>query len=161
MPLVAVCRLYAHAKQERSRMQAVRYFDVPIVDDSLLGEQAPPNVDGQQHPPQRPSQVQAQAQQRRTISVALEKLSRAVDGTRFNEHTECSICLLDFGEADKVTPLPCDNRHYFHTDCIKTWARTKSHCPLCQKAFTRQQLEDCNRRFSIDFRKRNPQQVEP
>ena len=84
------------------------------------------------------------------MSVALEKLSRAIDGTRFNEHLECSICLGDFVSEDHVTPLPCDARHYFHTACIKDWARRKLHCPLCQKPFTRAQLEDFNRRFSID-----------
>ena len=77
-------------------------------------------------------------------------MSRAIDGTRFNEHLECSICLGDFGPDDHVTPLPCDVRHYFHTDCIKEWAQVKLFCPLCQKAFTRGQLEDFNRRFSID-----------
>ena len=53
------------------------------------------------------------------MSLALDKLSRNMDGIRFNEHVECSICLLEFTEKDLVTPLPCDPRHYFHTDCIK------------------------------------------
>ena len=34
------------------------------------------------------------------MSMALSKLSRVMDGTRFNEHLECSICLLDFDEED-------------------------------------------------------------
>ena len=70
--------------------------------------------------------------------MALSKLSRVMDGTRFNEHLECSICLLDFEESDHVTPLPCDSRHYFHTACIKQWANQKLHCPLCQQPFTRE-----------------------
>ena len=68
----------------------------------------------------------------RTMSTALSKLSRVMDGTRFKEHTECSIGLLDFDEKDEVTPLPCDSRHYFHTACITQWAHMKLHCPLCQ-----------------------------
>ena len=87
----------------------------------------------------------------RTMSLALSNLSRVMDGTRFNEHIECSICLLDFEEADHVTPLPCDKRHYFHTDCIKQWARMKLHCPLCTKPFTRQELDDLNKRFSVSI----------
>ena len=83
------------------------------------------------------------------MSLALQKLSRVVDGTRFNEHTECSICLLDFGRSDHVTPLPCDHRHYFHTDCIKQWARQKLHCPLCNKPFTMAEINEHNLRFSI------------
>ena len=77
-----------------------------------------------------------------------------MNGDRFNEHIECSICLLDFEEFDKVTPLPCDSRHYFHTDCIKQWARMKLHCPLCQKTFTHAQLEECNNRLSISYKKK-------
>ena len=86
------------------------------------------------------------------MSLALEKLSRAMNGDRFNEHIECSICLLDYEETDKVTPLPCDSRHYFHTACIKQWARMKLHCPLCQKTFTHAQLEECNNRLSISYK---------
>jgi hypothetical protein len=36
----------------------------------------------------------------------------------FNENKSCVICLEDFKEDSEVTPLPCDMRHYFHTECI-------------------------------------------
>jgi len=26
-----------------------------------------------------------------------------------------------FNEDDTVTPLPCDNKHYFHSECIVSW----------------------------------------
>jgi hypothetical protein len=36
---------------------------------------------------------------------------------------ECAICLGGFLDAEKqpimATPLPCDLRHVFHTDCIR------------------------------------------
>lgn len=44
---------------------------------------------------------------------------------RFN--VECSICLDEFQENPEnpkkrmVTPLPCNVRHVFHTECIKSW----------------------------------------
>lgn len=48
----------------------------------------------------------------------LEKISRAFDPFKFSDHTECTICLVDFESKDMVTALPCDVRHYFHTECI-------------------------------------------
>ena len=77
----------------------------------------------------------------RSMSIALERMSRIKDAQRFNEHTECIICLADFTDTDMVTPLPCDKRHFFHTKCIKEWARQKQHCPLCNVRFTRDQLD--------------------
>ena len=51
-----------------------------------------------------------------------------------SQHTEdmaqCSICLVNFKENEIVRRLPC--KHYFHTDCICTWLRQKSTCPVCR-----------------------------
>ena len=33
----------------------------------------------------------------------------------------CAICLQDFQENDEIIPLPCDDKHYFHTKCIMEW----------------------------------------
>lgn len=74
-------------------------------------------------------------------------MSRRLDH-RFTEHKECSICLGDFKEGNRVTPLPCDSRHYFHTECIKEWAKHRVYCPLCNKKFTAKQLTSLNRRFT-------------
>ncbi len=27
---------------------------------------------------------------------------------------QCAICLMDFEKDDEITPLPCDEKHYFH-----------------------------------------------
>ena len=78
-------------------------------------------------------------------------MSRPLDH-RFREHTECSICLADFEQGERVSPLPCDGRHYFHTECIKEWATQRMFCPLCNKPFTPQQLNALNRRFTQNFR---------
>lgn len=47
---------------------------------------------------------------------------------------ECPICMVDFIEGQSiVTPLPCNTKHVYHTDCIKSWFKTKNSCPLCNK----------------------------
>mmetsp|Transcript_9690 Transcript_9690/g.13236 ORF Transcript_9690/g.13236 Transcript_9690/m.13236 type:complete len:94 (+) Transcript_9690:532-813(+) len=82
---------------------------------------------------------------------AFERMSRPLD-KRFNDHNECAICLSDFVAGEKVSPLPCDKRHYFHTECIKEWAAQKVYCPLCNAKFTPTQLVQFHERFSQDFR---------
>mmetsp|Transcript_19902 Transcript_19902/g.26860 ORF Transcript_19902/g.26860 Transcript_19902/m.26860 type:complete len:86 (+) Transcript_19902:554-811(+) len=85
------------------------------------------------------------------MASAFDKMSRPLD-VRFNDHQECAICLSDFSVGEMVSPLPCDKRHYFHTDCIKEWASKRVHCPLCNKEFTPMQLMALHERFSQDFR---------
>lgn len=50
----------------------------------------------------------------------------------FTNQTQCVICMTDFTDADEVTPLPCDFRHYFHTKCIEDWLPYHNACPLCK-----------------------------
>jgi len=46
---------------------------------------------------------------------------------------ECSICMEPFKEGhDYVTPLSCDARHFYHSDCIEEWLNNKNECPLCK-----------------------------
>jgi len=45
----------------------------------------------------------------------------------------CSICLDRFNSGDNVWILPCDERHIFHDNCIKSWLRKNNSCPLCQR----------------------------
>ena len=49
-----------------------------------------------------------------------------------------------------ITPLPCDVRHYFHTNCIEDWYSQKGrdYCPLCKETFTLAQIEEYNERFT-------------
>ena len=42
---------------------------------------------------------------------------------------ECNICLEEIHQEHQTT-LPC--QHKFHKDCLKTWMRIKSNCPLCR-----------------------------
>ncbi|KAG0460667.1 hypothetical protein HPP92_020563 [Vanilla planifolia] len=47
------------------------------------------------------------------------------------EGTDCSVCLAEFREEDDLRLLPkCS--HAFHLQCIDTWLRAHSNCPLCR-----------------------------
>ena len=59
-------------------------------------------------------------------SNATKLLLSSLMRTKFNKNQfqaqeSCMICLVNFDEDSLVTPLPCDIRHYFHTDCIEQW----------------------------------------
>lgn len=54
---------------------------------------------------------------------------------------QCAICLLDFQKDDEITPLPCDEKHYFHPDCIEQWLKNNNNCPLCKKPITKEALK--------------------
>ena len=33
-----------------------------------------------------------------------------------------------------VTQLSCDQRHYFHTECLENWIKSgQNQCPYCRK----------------------------
>lgn len=47
-----------------------------------------------------------------------------------NMETECSICLCDFEEDDKVKRLKCG--HMFHLDCAEEWLTKHNYtCSVC------------------------------
>ena len=46
---------------------------------------------------------------------------------------ECSICLAEMKEKDKVIILECN--HIYHKDCIMIWFQKNNiNCPLCRKS---------------------------
>ncbi|XP_077212823.1 RING-H2 finger protein ATL66-like [Tasmannia lanceolata] len=47
------------------------------------------------------------------------------------EEVQCSICLSNFIEEEKVKMLPNCN-HAFHPLCVDKWLSTQSSCPLCR-----------------------------
>ena len=54
---------------------------------------------------------------------AAPRFIQALYKTKFNKEinqaqTECPICMVDYVESDEITPLPCDDKHYFHSKCI-------------------------------------------
>ncbi|XP_027337835.1 E3 ubiquitin-protein ligase RHA2B-like [Abrus precatorius] len=45
---------------------------------------------------------------------------------------ECSVCLSEFKEGEKVRSLKC--KHTFHKDCLDKWLQEYwATCPLCRK----------------------------
>ncbi|KAM6557541.1 hypothetical protein CsatB_004560 [Cannabis sativa] len=52
-------------------------------------------------------------------------------GDGFIDGTDCSVCLNEFQEEESVRLLPKCN-HAFHIQCIDTWLRSHSNCPLCR-----------------------------
>ncbi|PQM37735.1 hypothetical protein Pyn_22627 [Prunus yedoensis var. nudiflora] len=47
------------------------------------------------------------------------------------EATECSVCLSEFEEGDKIRELKC--KHTFHQDCLDRWLQQYwATCPLCR-----------------------------
>ena len=53
--------------------------------------------------------------------------------------------MVDYTEEDTVVTLPCDKRHYFHDECIKTWLQNNNACPLCKVPITEQALRQQQR----------------
>ena len=47
------------------------------------------------------------------------------------EGTDCSVCLSEFEDGEKLRLLPKCN-HAFHLPCIDTWLKSHSSCPLCR-----------------------------
>ncbi|XWS38761.1 hypothetical protein CRYUN_Cryun19dG0158000 [Craigia yunnanensis] len=47
------------------------------------------------------------------------------------EGTDCSVCLSEFQEDESLRLLPkCG--HAFHVQCIDTWLKSHSNCPMCR-----------------------------
>mmetsp|Transcript_24642 Transcript_24642/g.59419 ORF Transcript_24642/g.59419 Transcript_24642/m.59419 type:complete len:711 (+) Transcript_24642:160-2292(+) len=53
----------------------------------------------------------------------------AVDNDE-EETFECTICLGEIDDGDRVGILPCT--HVFHVDCLRQWITRRNACPLCQ-----------------------------
>ncbi|VVA97609.1 unnamed protein product [Arabis nemorensis] len=49
----------------------------------------------------------------------------------FKHNVECVVCLSELVEGDKARVLPTCN-HLFHADCIDSWLRCQSTCPICR-----------------------------
>lgn len=61
----------------------------------------------------------------------------------FNLKKECAICLLNYNSQDKITYLPCDPRHNFHSKCIELWLLQEAKCPICNGIITPELIKNC------------------
>lgn len=80
----------------------------------------------------------AQAQPRKSCRRRRHHPSLLKSVTTFNyssgahpQGLECAVCLSEFQEAETGRVLP-DCGHCFHIECIDTWFRSHSNCPLCR-----------------------------
>ena len=69
------------------------------------------------------------------IGTSLAKTPYIKSWMEENLTGECAICLDDFKESEEVSPLHCNIKHLFHTDCIRQWLLTTPVCPLCKAKF--------------------------
>jgi len=71
---------------------------------------------------------------------ATENMIRGLDPVKYNSslhrgEPSCSICACDYQEAESIIVLSCDERHFFHEECIKRWLRINANCPICRAPF--------------------------
>ena len=69
------------------------------------------------------------------MTEKLKLMSSVFDQSKHREQSECCICMVEYQPSDMVTPLPCDKRHFFHSECIERWSLTQNDCPLCKEPF--------------------------
>lgn len=62
----------------------------------------------------------------RTIESRDDLLTRTHDG----KIQQCSVCLEDFQQGQRVRTLPCF--HAFHCVCIDPWLAQRALCPVCK-----------------------------
>jgi len=58
--------------------------------------------------------------------------------------------MTTYTEDDFVTPLPCDIRHYYHTECVEMWFKSNQCCPICRTVITKEDIE----KVALDFQKK-------
>ena len=63
-----------------------------------------------------------------------EASNNSRSSTGLGARPTCSICLERFVRGDRLWVLPCDDRHKFHSECIKEWLTKNESCPLCTRS---------------------------
>ena len=70
----------------------------------------------------------------------IEKLAVKFE-KRENDCSECAVCLVPFEPGVETVPLPCNDNHVFHKDCILSWAQQSYTCPICRKSVINSEQE--------------------
>ena len=83
------------------------------------------------------------------LKVVINSKDQIEAGNEDPEHN-CSICYVPFEPVDRVVVLPkCE--HLFHVDCIHSWFKTRSSCPICRLDM-RELLKNTDTKFELlDF----------
>ena len=53
---------------------------------------------------------------------------------------ECSICYSEFNSDHTIIRLPCNEKHYFHQECIAEWIDRKLNWPLWNTKITKNMI---------------------
>jgi len=70
----------------------------------------------------------------------IEKLPvMAYNKAEHGQCEECSICMLEYHEGDKVICLDCSALHIFHEECLKRWLKINGNCPICRERVDKSQ----------------------
>ena len=48
------------------------------------------------------------------------------------DEASCSICMCEYEEGEELSLMPAC-AHAFHAECIETWLKDKSTCPVCMR----------------------------
>ena len=66
---------------------------------------------------------------------AIEKSARDNGSNITEEDSTCIICYVAYNSTDDVVKLKCNDKHYYHTECIESWIKSgKNSCPMCRQA---------------------------
>lgn len=58
------------------------------------------------------------------------KITNKMESNYENDCRNCSICIKDYENGEKIRYLPC--KHSFHQMCVDYWLSLKNSCPLCK-----------------------------
>jgi len=64
----------------------------------------------------------------------------------------CSICLNSLGKNKICKPICKCNNIFYHKECIKTWLKKKSTCPICKEVIYSRKL-NINKNNKVSFKK--------
>ncbi|KAG6550717.1 hypothetical protein Mapa_007814 [Marchantia paleacea] len=80
---------------------------------------------------EEPQSVQGLDAKALAVLPVLSFRSATIGKLKEGSPAECTICLSDFAENEKVRLLPKCN-HVFHIDCIDMWLLSHVSCPVCR-----------------------------
>ena len=140
------CDVVVQFRKRRRRVFAVRQNVADLVAQQVARREA----DIQMARDERQQQLIATRKAAQQMIDALQKLATKLDESHTRKHNECTICLEPWQEGSSIVALPCDSRHFFHTECIVSWANKRNYrCPLCNKAFD---IKDLKQRHKMQSR---------
>ena len=66
----------------------------------------------------------------KACDAVLKEQSWKMDRTQLDPDEFWIICMDVFDEDSQITLLPCNERHFYHSQCISDWVKSNPKCPL-------------------------------